>query len=469
VSATSPLPPAPVLQFLGAAGTVTGSRFLVSTSRARVLVDCGLFQGEKALRLRNWAPFPVDPAAIDAVLVTHAHLDHTGYLPALVEQGFEGSVYTTRGSAELCRILLPDSGRIQEEDAAYANRKGFSKHHPALPLYTEEQAERCLAALRVVPYGETLEVADGVHARFEPAGHILGSATLQLRLDGDPGLRLGASGDLGRPHHPLLRAPEPLDACDALLLESTYGDRRHEGEADVERLAELVARTAARGGVVVIPAFAVDRTEIVLLALARLREAGRIPPVPVHVDSPMALAALRVYRQALAEGWDEIRPELEGRGDPFGGSGLHEVRDVAASKALCRRRGPFVVVSASGMATGGRVLHHLRARLPDARHAVALVGYQPQGTRGRRLLEGERTLKMLGRYVPVRAEIADLGGFSVHADGPELADWVGRMEEPPGMVYVVHGEPAAAEALAARLGERGVAAAVARDGERVRL
>ncbi|MDX1648866.1 MAG: MBL fold metallo-hydrolase RNA specificity domain-containing protein, partial [Myxococcota bacterium] len=226
--------------------------------------------------------------------------------------------------------------------------------------------------------------------------------------------------------------------------------------------------TAARGGVLVIPAFAVDRTEIVLLALARLRDAGRIPEIPVHVDSPMALAALRVYRQALAEGWEEVRPDMVGRADPFGGRDLHEVRDVAASKAVGRRSGPFVVVSASGMATGGRVLHHLRARLPDARNAVALVGFQPRGTRGRRLLEGERAVKMLGRYVPVRAEIVDLGGFSVHADGAELADWVGRMTQPPGVVYVVHGEAAASEALAGRLAAQGVAAVVARDGERVR-
>jgi metallo-beta-lactamase family protein len=469
MSATAPLPPTPVLQFLGAAGTVTGSRFLLSTSRARVLIDCGLYQGDKALRLRNWAPFPMDPVGLDAVVLTHAHLDHTGYLPALVEQGFEGPVYVTRGTADLCRIVLPDSGHIQEEDAAYANRKGFSKHHPALPLYTEEQAERSLASLRVVPFGETLEIAEGVHARFEPAGHILGSATLHLRTDGPDARRLGASGDLGRPQHPLLRPPAPMAPCDALLLESTYGDRHHESEADLERLAELIVRTAARGGVVVIPAFAVDRTEIVLLALARLREAGRIPALPVHVDSPMALAALQVYRRALAEGWDEVRPEMAGVADPFGGDGLHEVRDVEGSKALNRKKGPFIVVSASGMATGGRVLHHLRARLPDARSSVALVGFQPHGTRGRRLLEGERSIKMLGRYVPVRAEVVDLGGFSVHADAEELAAWVGGMQEPPGTVFVVHGEPPAAEALAARLGADGVSAVVAHDGERVRL
>lgn len=467
--AALPRPPEPLLEFLGATGTVTGSRFLLSTPDARVLLDCGLYQGEKKLRRRNWEPFPLDPASIDAVVLTHAHLDHTGYLPALVEQGFEGPVYVTRGTAELCRILLPDCGRIQEEDADYANRKGYSKHHPALPLYTEAQAERALEALRVVPFGEALEIAPGVHARFAPAGHILGSATVHLRVEGRAERRLGVSGDLGRPQHPLLRPPQAMAPCDALLLESTYGDRRHAGEAELERLADLVRRTAARGGVLVIPAFAVDRTEIVLWALAGLRKQGRVPPLPVYVDSPMALAALRVYRHALAAGWDEVREELRGLPDPFGGDELHEVQDIESSKALQRRAGPFIVVSASGMATGGRVLHHLRARLPDARHSVALVGFQPRGTRGRRLLEGEPSVKMLGRYVPVRAEVADLGGFSVHADAEELEAWLAAMDTPPGAVYLVHGEPPACEALAARLAGCDAALVVPRHGERVRL
>lgn len=461
---------APTLRFLGATGTVTGSRFLLRTERARVLVDCGLFQGVKALRERNWEPFPEEPAAIDAVVLSHAHVDHSGYLPALVRAGFRGRVFATRGTLELCRIVLPDSGRLHEEDAAYANRKGFSKHEPALPLYTEEDAWAALERFEAVDFDDEVEVADGVRALLSPAGHILGAASPRLTVEGDPPRRVLMSGDLGRRDHPILRPPAPPPEAETVLIESTYGDRRHEDDDHVERLAEAVSRVAARGGVIVIPAFAVDRTEIVLLHLRQLVEAGRIPDLPVFVDSPMALAALRVYRTAVAEGWGEIRPELRGHPEPFDPGRLREAHTVDDSRALMRLRGPLIVVSASGMATGGRVLHHLKARLGDPRNAVLLVGYQAVGTRGRRLLSGERVLKMHGRYFPVRAEVLDLSGFSAHADADGLLDWAGRAAKAPEVGFCIHGEPEASRALAARLrDELDWPAVVPRDGERVRL
>jgi metallo-beta-lactamase family protein len=436
-----------VLHFLGGAGSVTGSRFLVETPRGRVLVDCGLYQGLRELRRRNWEPFPVDPASVDAVVLTHAHVDHCAYLPALVRNGFRGSVYATPGCVELARIVLPDSGRLQEEDAAYANRKGYSKHATAEPLYTEEDAEATLSLLRTVPYGVPRSVAAGIDASFHPAGHILGSASVHLAFEGEDSAGLLVSGDLGRPVHPLLEPPSPPVRADVVLVESTYGDREHEEPPAAERLAEVVRRTSDRGGVVVIPAFAVDRTEVVLHQLRRLSDEARVPHLPVYVDSPMALAALEVYRRAIAESWPEIRAEVRGERRPFDPGDLHEVRSVEGSKALRDVRGPAIIVSASGMATGGRVLHHLEQRLPDARHSVVLVGYQAVGTRGRRLLAGESALKMHGRYVPVRAEIVDLSGFSVHADRTEILAWLGQAPVAPSACFVVHGEPGASASL----------------------
>ncbi|MEN8158748.1 MAG: MBL fold metallo-hydrolase [Myxococcota bacterium] len=458
------------LRFLGGAGTVTGSRFLVTTEHARVLVDCGLFQGRKALRLRNWEPFPVDPASLDAVLLTHAHIDHCGFLPALLRAGFRGRVLATRGTLELARIVLPDSGRLHEEDALHANRGGYSKHAPALPLYTEEDGEATASRIEPLDFGAETEIAPGVRACFSHAGHILGAASITLTLDGPPERRIAISGDLGRSGHPLLRPPEPAPAADWMLVESTYGDRRHDDSEVLDALGAAVAATVGRGGVVVIPAFAVDRTEVVLFHLRALAAAGRIPSVPVFVDSPMALAALRVYRRAVREGWDEVRPELRGREEVLEPGELDEVRDAGESRALCERQGPFVVVSASGMATGGRVLHHLAVRLPDARNSVLLVGYQVPGTRGHRLLSGERAVKMRGRYIPVRAEIRNLSAFSVHADADELVGWVRQAARRPQLVFTVHGEPDAAATLAARIdGELELPAVVPRDGERVQL
>jgi metallo-beta-lactamase family protein len=460
----------PTFRFLGAARTVTGSRFLLSTSRAQMLVDCGLFQGLKALRLRNWEPFPVDPRSLHAVLLTHAHLDHSGYLPALVRDGFRGPVFCTRNTAALCEVLLPDSGRIQEEDAAYANRKGFSKHHPALPLYTEQDALRALRSLRVEAFGAPFEAAPGIRATFHRAGHILGAASLHLDLDDHPDDSITISGDVGRLEHPVLCAPDPPAACATLLVESTHGGRRHEAERDLDGLAEAIVRTAERRGAIVIPAFSVDRTEVILLELRRLKEAGRIPALPVYVDSPMALASLRLYQRAARDGDPEVRPELHGHPDAFDPGDLVEARNVEQSKAIHTAELPAIIVSASGMATGGRVLHHLIRRLPDPKNTIVLVGYQAEGTRGRALRDGAKAVKIFGKYVPVHAEIVDTPGFSAHADAPELLAWVRRAPAPPRTTFLVHGEPESSFALEAAIErELGWTAVVPKDGEVVRI
>lgn len=440
-------PAIPVLRFLGGTGTVTGSRFLIDTAQARLLVDCGLFQGLKPLRLRNWEQFPVPPESIDVVVLTHAHLDHSGYIPALVRNGFRGPIFCTPNSKELCRIVLPDSGHVQEEDAAYANRKGFSKHVPALPLYTEDDAWRALEQLRTVDFEALQEVAPGVGAIFHPAGHILGSALVELRLDGHKPRILVFSGDLGRPHHPILRPPSRLPAGDVVLVESTYGDREHEDVASIERFQSAIRRTAERGGMVVIPSFAVDRTEVVLFHLRRLMQEGALPRLPVYVDSPMALATLSVYRAALSAGSHELQPELLGGSDPFDAGQLIEAHRLEESMAINSRSGPGIIISASGMATGGRILHHLLHRLTDERNSVILVGFQADGTRGRALVEGARSIKLLGRYVAVRAEIINVPAFSVHADRSEILDWLRTASRPPEVTFVVHGEPTAAQAL----------------------
>jgi metallo-beta-lactamase family protein len=460
---------APVLSFLGAAGTVTGSRFLVDTGSSRVLVDAGLFQGLKRLRLQNWDPFPIDPASLDAVVLTHAHLDHTGFLPALVRAGYGGPVYASPYTAALARIVLEDSARLQEEEADYANRKGFSKHRPALPLYTSDDARQAIGQFEAVAFGEQIEVARGVHAVLRPVGHILGSASVVLTLPDPPGRTVFVSGDVGRPCHPILRPPAAFPGADVVLVESTYGDRRHDPEAHaLEALAGVIRRTAQRGGVVVIPAFAVDRTEVVLHALGLLRRDGRIPELPVYVDSPMALEVLHVYRDAIRAGDPEVRATSDGH-DPFDPGDLHEARTTAESKALNRIRFPSIIVSSSGLASGGRVLHHLAQRLADPRNAVVLVGFQAEGTRGRLLADGARAVKLLGHNVPVRAEVVVADAFSVHADADELVGWL-RAGPAPETGYVVHGEASASAALRDRLDEElDWSAVVPVHGERVRL
>lgn len=457
------------LQFLGAARTVTGSKYLVTCGSSRVLVDCGLYQGLKELRERNWAALPLDPSSLDAVVLTHAHVDHCGYVPRLTAQGFDGPVYATPRTIELARIVLPDCGHLYEEEAAYANRKGYSRHDPALPLFTRDDAIAALRHLCPLDFAVATEIAPGVSARLSRAGHILGAASVHLAL-ADSARGLVVSGDLGRDSHPFLVAPEPPPASDHILIESTYGDRRHDDSDPQAELALVITETLGRGGSIFIPAFAVDRTEVIIHHLAALKAQQMIPQdLPIFIDSPMALGALDVYRQAIAGGDADIRADMRGT-HPFDLHDLHEVRDVEASKALNHPDKPCVVVSAAGMASGGRIVHHLAGGLPERRNTVILVGYQAAGTRGRQLLEGATELKMMGRYVPVRAQIVDLPQFSVHADSNELLQWARRAPTEPQVAYVVHGEPSASSALAESLRQQlGWTAVVPRLGERVRL
>ena len=459
----------PLLSFFGATGTVTGSRFLVRTGDTAVLVDCGMFQGTRELRDLNWAEFPFDPSSISAVVFTHAHLDHVGYLPVLVRRGFEGPVIAAQWTPELARIVLTDSGHLQEEEADYANKRGYSKHHPAEPLYTEAEAEKAAALITGTEIGKRVEVGDGLHATFHRAGHILGSATVLIEVSG--GRRVLFSGDLGRPMHPLLAPPSPPPDSDVLLVESTYGDRSHEDiEKALETLATTVTETSDRGGTVVIPAFAVDRTEVILCALTDLRSAGRIPHIPVYVDSPMAMAVLNVYREAIEQRDPGLRPGVDAARLLEVGGLVEEAFSREESMAIDALDEPAIVISASGMASGGRVLHHLARRLPDRRNSVILAGYQAEGTRGRTIAEGAAEIKLLGRYVPVRAQVVTIDAFSVHADSGELIDWMGQNQHAPEMTYVVHGEPASAIALKSRIGaDLGRAAVVPRWKETVRL
>jgi metallo-beta-lactamase family protein len=430
------------LQFLGANATVTGSRHLVTAGSSRILVDCGLFQGYKPLRLRNWAEFPVDPASIDAVVLTHAHLDHSGYLPRLIRSGFRGRVWCTEATRSLCGILLPDSGRLLEEEAGYANRKGSSKHHPAEPLYSEVDARAALRLLQGVGFEQAFEPAPGISATFRMQGHILGAAAVTLEFEGR---RLTFSGDLGRPDDPVMLAPAPLADSDWVVVESTYGDRVHPAESLERELLEVLQRVVARNGVVVIPAFAVGRAQMLLHVIAQLQSSGRLPEVPVYLNSPMAASVTGLYRQY---------PQLH-RLDAAALDAMQRttriVDSVEASKALNRRKGPMVIVSASGMATGGRVLHHLVAFAPDPRNAIVLCGYQAGGTRGAALAAGNRQLRIFGQDIHVGAEVAQLAAGSAHADAEEILAWLRTAPQPPRKVFVTHGEPDAADALRARI------------------
>ena len=459
--------PAPTLTFIGAAQTVTGSKTLLEASGGRVLVDCGLFQGRKKLRLQNWAPFPVPPESIDAVVLTHAHIDHCGYLPRLVSLGFGGPVYCTEGTRKLAEIVLPDSGYLQEEEADFANRKGYSKHQPALPLYTRAEAVACLKQLETVPFDSPTDVLPNVEATWRQAGHILGAASIGLNLSAH-NTRVVFSGDLGRSTHPLLVPPAGIGQADVVVTESTYGDEDHpEGDPE-EFLAKVINRTARHGGVVLIPAFAVDRTEIMLWYLDRLVAAGQVPDIPVFVDSPMASCALDVYRAEARDGSPEIRPEFHGK-ELFTSIELTETRTVDESKDLNARRGPMIIISASGMATGGRIIHHLARRIGDHRNSILLVGFQAPGTRGDALRNGTRQLKMFGHYHPVRAEVSSIA-LSAHADQNDLLDWVSTASPEPDTVYVNHGEPGGSAALVEALCDRsGLNAVAPRQGERVRL
>ena len=449
------------LRFLGGADTVTGSRFLVETSTTRVLVDCGMFQGLKVLRERNRAPFPVPPESIDAVVLTHAHLDHTGYVPALVRDGFRGPVYVTPGTCDLAAIMLPDSGYLAEEEARRAARYGYSKHARPRPLYTAAEAVRSLESFVPVDLDAPQPVGPEVRFTFVPAGHILGAAGVRLEAGGRT---VRFTGDLGRQDDVLMHPPRPLERADVLVTEATYGDRRHATTDPAEVLAEVVTSTVARGGVVLIPAFAVGRTETVLYHLSRLRAEDRIPQVPVFLNSPMAINAAAIYQRYP----QEHRLTAEELRRMYRLATL--VRDPEDSRALNTRGGPMIILSASGMLTGGRILHHVAAYGPDPRNAIVLTGYQAVGTRGAALLGGARTLRIFGEDVPVRARVVSIEGMSAHADADELYRWIAAAPAPPDVVYPVHGERVATDALRVRI-QRGLGwrVRVPEHGQRVRL
>lgn len=450
------------LTFLGAAGTVTGSRHLLSDGEASVMLDCGMFQGLKTLRQRNWAPFPVDPAEIDAIVLSHAHLDHSGYLPRLVRDGFKGNVYASGATIDLCDILLADSAHLQESDADFANRHGLSKHRPALPLYTTADARRAMMRFKSMDFAVPYEVAPGVHARISRAGHILGASVVEIDWRGT---RIVFSGDLGRYGDPLLPDPEPIRQADYLLLESTYGDRRHERVDAMEQLADIIGRTAQRGGSVIIPAFAVGRAQLLLWYLHMLKKHNRLPAgLPIYLDSPMSVNAVEVYRRHR----DLMRPDIRECDEAYGVA--HYVRDAEESKKLDTTPMPKVIISASGMATGGRVLHHLKRYAPDPRSTILFSGYQAAGTRGAKMLHGADTIKIHGEYVPVRAELSNLSMLSAHADSDEILRWLRGFKKAPRATFLVHGEPEAADTLRLRIkDELGWSCSVVEHLESVRL
>ena len=461
------------IRFLGAARTVTGSKYLLDTGTSKVLVDSGLFQGLKELRERNWQPFPIPASSIDAVVLTHAHLDHCGFLPRLVAQGFRGRAFCTAGTLDLCRIVLPDAGRIQEEDAANANRHGFSKHAPALPLYTEADAFRAVSQLQPVGYDRPMPVVPGLEVEFVNAGHLLGSSYARVKTGG---LTILFGGDLGRFGRPVLPDPSMISEADYLLVESTYGNREHQQDDNGAQLADIVNRTAERGGRIIIPAFAIGRVEELIYWLKRLEDEKRIPVLPVFVDSPMAVDALARYTQRLQELDPAMQPEARDEKAPHGVADHHDppverrrhasherqvcafcttrfrtISTAAESKQLTQSKMPAIVISASGMATGGRVLHHLKAALPDARNTILFVGYQAAGTRGRQLVDGQKSVKIHGEIIPVQAGIELVESMSAHADANEILRWLGGFTRPPRQTFIVHGEPVAMDALSATI------------------
>lgn len=449
------------LRFLGGTGTVTGSKYLLRGVPASVLVDCGLFQGLKALRLRNWAPPPVAPKSVDAVVLTHAHLDHSGYLPRFVREGYRRLVHASAGTRDLCALLLPDSGYLQEEDARYANKRGFSKHKPALPLYTEDDARASLERFAAVPFRKETAVARGFDLTLQPAGHILGASIASLTAGG---VRVVFSGDLGRMNDPIMRPPSIVEEADYVVVESTYGNRLHEETDPEQTLGGHLARALARGGVVVLPAFAVGRAQALLYFISQLKRRGAIPDVPVYLNSPMAIDATRLYHEYRAE------HRLTAEQCDQACATAQRITSADESRALNRRGGPMIIVSASGMATGGRVLHHLKAFAPDPRNMIVLPGFQAAGTRGAALAAGATEIKIHGSYVPVRAEVVKMDNMSAHADYSEILQWLRGFKRPPKRTFVTHGEPAASDELRRRIEEAlGWSVVVPEYGDRVEL
>ena len=449
------------ITFLGAAGTVTGSKYALDNGSHTLLIDCGLFQGFKALRLRNWESLPIDPRRISAVLLTHAHLDHTGYLPLLIKRGFKGPVFCSQATADLCAILLPDAGHLQEKDAEFANRHGFSKHKPALPLFTEMDARAALERLRPVSFDEPISVPGGARVRLRRAGHILGAASIALDWDQTT---VVFSGDLGRFGDETMVDPVTVPHADYLVVESTYGNRRHDARNPDEALAEAVERAVGRGGTVVIPAFAVGRTQSLLFHLERIKSKGRLSNIPIFLDSPMATDASGIFCKHL----DDHRLS-EGACRRACGV-AHYVRSVEESKALTTNPMPKVIISASGMAIGGRVLHHLKHYAPDPRNMILFAGFQAGGTRGAAMVEGAESVKIHGAYIPVRAEVANLAMLSAHADADEILRWLHGLKSPPRRTFITHGEPSAADALRQRIeAEKGWRCTVPGHGQQVEL
>lgn len=451
----------PTLTFLGGAGTVTGSKYLVETEGQKILVDCGLFQGFKFLRERNWAPFPIEPGLIDAVVLTHAHLDHSGYLPLLVKKGFSGPIISTHATLKLCELILPDSGHIMEADARYANQRGFSKHKPAFPLYDQNEALRSLGSFRTYGFHENVQVTTDCAAIFRPAGHILGAATVELNCGGT---RIVFSGDLGRYNDATMVDPEAVKQADYLVVESTYGNRIHDRADPEEALEEVISRTVRRGGSVIIPSFAIGRAQSLLYHLSQLRKRGRLINVPIYLDSPMAINASLIFCNYVGE-HRLTEEECKEACDI-----ATFTREVEQSKRIDQDSMPKIIISASGMATGGRILHHLKHYAPDRRNTILLTGFQAGGTRGAALKAGALELKIHGHLVSVRAEVASLEMFSAHADRDELMRWLGGFEAPPRMTFVTHGELEASDTFRHSIAEElGWSARAPEHGERVEL
>jgi metallo-beta-lactamase family protein len=441
----------PKLTFLGAAGTVTGSKYLVEAEGKRLLVDCGLFQGLKELRLRNWNPLPEKPATFDWCLLTHAHLDHTGYLPRLVRDGFHGPIYADAATIELCTILLADSAHLQEEDADKAERGGYSKHAKPLPLYTREDVAPVLKAMREIPRSAPFTISPQFSVKAHDAGHIVGSSSLELTIteNGKKTVVL-LSGDVGRYNQSILKDPEAPPACDVLLCESTYGDREHPAGLPEDALAEVINRVAKRGGQIVIPAFAVDRTQTLLYLISKLETSNRIPHLPVYMDSPMAISVTDIYLRHHEDHGARFTAD-EKNGNPLDAHNVNYMRTVDDSKKINNVKTPAIIISASGMATGGRVLHHIARLAPDRKNAILLAGFQAEGTRGRALEDGAKTVRIQGADVPIYAEVINLRQFSAHAGQSELMRWLGGIPSPPRQTYLTHGEPEASAALKAKI------------------
>jgi metallo-beta-lactamase family protein len=463
------------ISFWGGVGTVTGSKYLIEHNKHKVLVDCGLFQGLKELRERNWEDPPFNPKELDAVIITHAHIDHTGYLPRLVAQGFNKQVYCSRGTADLLKIMLPDSARLQEEDAAYRNRHNLTRHKPALPLYTEDDAYAALKLVQpVVNTGEPVKIAKGIQAGFKIAGHILGSSLVLVELDGagedGSGRRILFSGDLGHYDQPIIRDPDIPSACDYMLVESTYGNRLHDPEDPKDALARVINEAVERGGPLLIPSFAVGRTQELVYLIRELEDEKRIPILRVRVDSPMAAAATQVYINRREEHDEEYASVLAARKHPLKTNSMLYTSSREESKSINEESGARIIISAAGMMTAGRVLHHALRMLPDPKATVLFVGYQAAGTPGRRVLDGEREVKILKQMVPVRCHVEKIGGFSAHADWQEILRWLEHLPEAPRRIFTTHGEPEAAQAMAQHIVERfGWEVGVPQYGDRVEL